>query len=105
MSDFETNVINWAEERGILDGSTTFKQLTKLSEEVIELAMGLSRQDRAEIADAIGDCSVVLAILAKQCGLSLTYCQQLAWEEIKDRKGMMINGVFVKESSNETSHS
>ena len=28
----------------------------------------------------------------------LTDCVQAAWDDIKDRKGRMIDGVFVKES-------
>lgn len=38
-----------------------------------------------------------LMMIASECHLSLHECVQSAWEEIKDRKGKMINGVFVKE--------
>ena len=98
MNNFEDNVIQWASDRNILNGSTPYKQLEKLAEEVIELAVAVGKDDKREIADAIGDISVVLAIVAKQYDLSLTYCQDLAWNEIKDRKGMMVNGKFVKGS-------
>ena len=36
--------------------------------------------------------------ISNEYGLTLESCVQTAWDEIKDRKGRMINGVFVKES-------
>ncbi|RXK19066.1 MazG-like family protein [Macrococcus sp. DPC7161] len=35
--------------------------------------------------------------VAKSYDFDLTACTEMAYEEIKDRKGKMINGVFVKE--------
>ena len=97
MIDFEQKVVNWANDRNIIDGSTPEKQLEKLAEEMVELAIAMGRKKRKDIADAIGDMNVVLAIIAEQNDLSLGYCQQMAWNEIKDRKGKMIGGKFVKE--------
>jgi hypothetical protein len=39
----------------------------------------------------------ILNIWANQYGLTLDQCLAAAWEEIKDRKGKMVDGVFVKE--------
>jgi NTP pyrophosphatase (non-canonical NTP hydrolase) len=97
MIDFEQKVVNWANDRNIIDGSTPEKQLEKLAEEMVELAVAMGRRKRKDIADAIGDMNVVLAIIAEQNDLSLGYCQQMAWNEIKDRKGKMVGGKFVKE--------
>ena len=97
MIDFEQKVVNWANDRNIIDGSTPEKQLEKLAEEMVELAIAMGRKKRKDIADAIGDMNVVLAIIAEQNDLSLGYCQQMAWNEIKDRKGKMVGGKFVKE--------
>lgn len=47
--------------------------------------------------DDIGDCLVCLIIIAQQQGYSIDECLAVAYKEIKDRKGIMINGVFVKE--------
>ena len=41
---------------------------------------------------------VVLTILAEQMGFTIEACIEMAWDEIKDRKGRMIDGVFVKEA-------
>lgn len=39
-----------------------------------------------------------LAVAAKRADSSLEDCLLTAWMEIKDRKGRMIDGVFVKEA-------
>ena len=41
---------------------------------------------------------VVLINIAERNGLSLTECLDVAYNDIKDRKGRMIDGVFVKEA-------
>ena len=40
---------------------------------------------------------VVLINIAERNGLTLEDCMQRAWEDIKDRKGKMIDGIFIKE--------
>lgn len=49
------------------------------------------------IADSIGDCVVVLTILAAQNGLQIEDCIAQAYDEIKERRGVMKDGVFVKD--------
>jgi NTP pyrophosphatase (non-canonical NTP hydrolase) len=71
--------------------------MSKLLEEVQELSDGLLRNDTAEICDAIGDIQVVLAVMCAQLGQDIDACREMAWEQIKDRKGKMVDGVFVKE--------
>lgn len=45
----------------------------------------------------IGDTLVTIIVLAHQLDLDVTECLSIAYEEIKNRKGKMINGTFVKE--------
>ena len=40
---------------------------------------------------------VVLINIAERNDISLTECIKTAWEDIKDRKGMMRDGVFIKQ--------
>lgn len=40
----------------------------------------------------------ILEIIAKNFGTTLEECVQISYNDIKDRKGIMHNGVFVKES-------
>lgn len=88
----------WAKDRNILDGSTPGHQLKKLIEEIGELASAIALGDIAGIKDGIGDSAVVLTIIAKQIDSSLSECQEVAWNEIKDRKGKLIDGKFIKEA-------
>ena len=155
------NIENWAEARNLIEGSTPKKQFIKLMEEFGELCSGVSKNKIDVVKDSIGDCFVVMVILAAQrkkdemrssaeitdqCryfnvdienrliealsslnrlsyelsspenisalfglffieivevaryfDLDIHDCVQAAWDEIKDRKGRMIDGVFVKE--------
>ena len=92
----EDFIVDWADDRNLIDGGTPQAQMVKLMEELGELARGLCRGDDALIKDSIGDVYVVLAILAAQCGVDVEGCAMIAYNEIKDRKGKMVDGIFVK---------
>ncbi len=92
-------VTQWAIDRNIIGGTTAKDQFGKLKEEIDELYGAICENNLPETIDAIGDCSVVLAIIAAQYGLAFEQCQEAAWHEIKDRKGRIVNGTFVKEVS------
>lgn len=96
MNRFE-DIRKWAEDRNLIAGSTPSKQLNKLMEEIGELAHGINKCRDEEIIDGIGDAVVVLTILAAQRGFAIEACVEAAWDEIKDRKGRMVDGVFVKD--------
>ena len=72
-------------------------QLVKLSEEVRELEIAFITDDILEEIDAVGDILVVLIGYCMQRDLDIMDCLASAYEEIKDRKGEVIDGVFVKE--------
>lgn len=97
MNRFE-DIRNWAAARNLIEGSDPKSQMLKLAEEMGELAGALARGKEAEADDAIGDMIVVLTILAAQRGVSIETCIEGAWQEIKDRKGVMRDGVFVKDA-------
>lgn len=88
----------WAHGRNLIKGATPQAQMLKMTEEVGELAHAIARKDNTLAKDAIGDCIVVLTILSAQLGLDINECVAGAYNEIKDRKGKMVDGVFVKES-------
>lgn len=92
------DIRRWAHDRNIIDGATSQAQFVKLIEEVGELAEGIAKGRHDAVYDGIGDAVVVLTILAAQYGVEIEHCIELAWNEIKDRKGKMVNGTFVKES-------
>ena len=96
---WESRVVKWGKDRNLIGGSSAAKQLEKLLEEIGELATAVATNDLNEIEDGIGDASVVLCLMAEMSGLTYSECLEKAWSEIKDRKGKMVDGVFVKEES------
>ena len=87
----------WADSRGLINPDNVKSQMLKVVEEVGETAASIARNDRSLIKDGIGDSFVTLIILSLQVGVDPTECLQVAWAEIKDRKGKTQNGVFIKE--------
>ena len=90
------DIRKWARVRGIYDSGDQKTQYIKLQEEAGELAKALLNKDEVEIQDAIGDMVVVLTNLAELCDFRIEDCIDAAYNEISNRKGMMINGTFVK---------
>ena len=88
---------DWATERGLYHGGDTKTQYCKLMEEAGELGRAILKKDSDEFVDAIGDMVVVLTNLAHLGGVSIEHCIDSAYNEIKDRKGGMKNGTFVKD--------
>jgi len=99
----EGNIYNlirqWASERGIYTSGDSKTQCLKLQEEVGELSSAILKNNKQEIIDAIGDCVVVLTNLAVMKNLNIEDCIESAYNEIKNRKGSMQNGTFVKEDT------
>ena len=100
--ELETKVIEWAKDRNILENSNAIKQISKTQEELEETLDALKRLEQGEeamleVADGIGDMLVTIILLAKIVGLESVDCLADAYDEIKDRKGKMVNGLFVKE--------
>lgn len=120
-------VVEWHKDRNLIDGTTDQKQVIKMLEEFIELyeacfdfsspknlvdnlthdieelmdgnRIKITTGDKSKAKkDAIGDMGVVSVNMATRNGWTLYECLEHSYDEIKDRKGKMINGAFVKES-------
>lgn len=97
MNELINQVEQWSVNKG-LDKADSTKQFLKVVEETGEVAAALARGDKLALIDGIGDVVVTLIILGQQNGLELQDCLQYAYDEIKGRKGKMVDGVFVKEA-------
>lgn len=100
-NNLQGKILNWAKERELLLPVNKWKQYSKLQEESNELYIAMIDGNKEEIKDALGDCVVVLTILAHQCGFDLEDCTKTAYEVIKNRKGKTISGTFIKEKEEE----
>jgi len=101
VDEYILRIEEWGIDRGLISVSSNENskaQMLKLMEEVGETARALAYGDQEGLIDGIGDCVVVLTILAQQCDTSLAECIDAAWDEIKDRKGRLEDGLFKKDS-------
>jgi ABC-type antimicrobial peptide transport system permease subunit len=90
-------VLVWAEDKNLIHSTNIYKQYWKLQEECNELYQAMLDNNKAEQIDAIGDIRVVITILAAQLNLDIDACFDIAYNEIKDRKGVTTNGTFIRE--------
>lgn len=97
MENLTNKIYKWAVDRNLHTADPN-KQMLKLGEEFGELCAGMVKGKTNQVIDSIGDMYVVLTILSMQLGLEIEDCVQAAYDEIADRKGKMINGMFVKEA-------
>ena len=88
---------DWAEERGLYAKGDTKTQALKLMEEAGEICRAVLKNDHDQIIDGIGDCVVVLTNLAELINVPIEDCIDVAYDEIKNRKGKMVNGTFKKD--------
>lgn len=97
--ELEMKVIIWGEARGIVQNSTPAAQAMKTHEELLELRDAIRTNDREAMKDAYGDILVTLIMGCACADIDLVSCLELAYGEIKDRKGYLnADGVFVKEA-------
>ncbi|CAI8354860.1 MAG: Uncharacterised protein [Gammaproteobacteria bacterium] len=93
--DYENLIGQWHKDRNLIDGSTDKDQYMKLIQEAGELSDSLCKGK--DISDDIGDMLVVLINIMVRNNLTINECLSVAYSDIKDRKGKMIDGVFIKE--------
>jgi len=93
--DYLEMIKQWHHDRNLIDGATDKDQVCKLIQEVGELSDNVCKG--RDVSDDIGDCIVVLVNIAERNGLTIADCLAQAYNDIKDRKGKMVDGIFVKE--------
>ena len=96
MDEWIKRVEDWHVERNLLDGSDDKSQVMKLMQELGELSDSVCKEKC--IKDDIGDMLVVMINICKRNGVTLEECLITAYNDIKDRRGKMVDGVFVKEA-------
>lgn len=89
-------IAQWHHDRNLVDGADDKSQFAKLIQECGELSDNICKG--RDISDDIGDIVVVLINIAERNGLTLQECLEKAWDDIKDRRGVMRDGVFIKEA-------
>jgi NTP pyrophosphatase (non-canonical NTP hydrolase) len=99
-ANVEIKIIQWAEQRKIIPNSTPETQLLKAMSELGELADATIKHDKEAVIDAVGDVMVCLINYCALQDLNLVNCMEVAYDQIKNRKGTLLpNGLFVKDGS------
>ena len=103
MNKLITKINRWAISHGLDKGNPKIEWM-KVTEEVGEIRdVFLKPHDFADpewsLKDAIGDSIVTLIVLCLQLGYDVEECLTIAYNDIKDRKGVMIDDNFVKEKT------
>jgi len=89
-------IISWHLARNLIHGSDDKQQVLKLMQEVGELSDSICKNTTP--VDDIGDIIVILINIAVRNNLPLKHCIDHAYEDIKDRTGIMKDGIFIKAS-------
>ena len=95
MQELIVKVEQWHVDRNLIDGATDKDQVMKLIQEMGELSDNVCKG--RDIRDDLGDMMVVMINIMKRNNISIEECLQVAYDDIKDRKGRMVDGIFVKE--------
>lgn len=105
-------VISWGAARGIVlktpeQSRAQFEKTFEEAQEVLEAVEAVEEFNHAcdsnyseclaDLKKEVGDVLVTLIIGATCADIDVVECLSLAYEKIKNRKGKLINGVFVKE--------
>lgn len=88
-------IIKWHYDRNLIEGSTDKDQVLKLMQELGELSDSSCKGQT--LVDDLGDMMVVMLNIMERNSLTMEMCLAHAYDEIKDRKGRMVDGIFVKE--------
>ena len=98
FAKYESLVLQWGTDRGIIQHGKPMGQAIKTLEEVTELLDAINKGDMDAVKDAVGDVVVTLLMVCATLDIDLTQCLAGAYAEIKDRRGTLLaNGTFVKE--------
>ena len=95
ITNLVEQVEQWHWDRNLIDGATDKDQVLKLIQEVGELSDNVCKGQ--DIRDDVGDIMVVLINIMVRNQITLEECLQVAYDDIKYRKGRMFDGIFVKE--------
>jgi len=96
--ELQEQVLQWANDKGILKPENALKQFAKFISEAGELGDAIIKYDMNETVDAIGDVQVTLIILCNQLGFDYNHCLETAYNVIKHRQGKTVNGTFIKDA-------
>lgn len=95
MREVIEKIEQWHFDRNLINGATDKDQVLKLAQELGELSDNVCKGN--DIRDDLGDMMVVMINIMVRNQITMEECLEVAYNDIKDRKGRMVDGIFVKE--------
>ena len=95
MEELTNLIVQWHHDRNLIDGSSDKDQVLKLMQELGELSDSVCKGK--DVKDDLGDMMVVMLNIMERQGVGMEECLSTAYNDIKDRKGRMVDGIFIKE--------
>lgn len=95
MNKLVEKIISWGDDRGLFTNPCAKTQALKTVSEVGEFADNVAKG--RDCRDDIGDILVTLILQCHIQNTTLEECLEIAYNEIKDRKGKLVDGIFIKE--------
>jgi hypothetical protein len=98
FEELKEAVVSWASARGIVPNADPKTQLLKAVSELGETCDAEIKDDLGGVVDGVGDTLVCLINYCAIRNLNIVVCLDMAYNEIKDRKGKTTgNGTFIKD--------
>lgn len=98
VEELVSMVVGKANELGYFDSNTLVDNADTLVYEFTRLREAIFSNQSKVVSQAFGKVMLSLVILAEHKGLDIHCCLADAYDQIKARKGKMVNGKFIKES-------
>ena len=91
------DIVRFFEEKGLYAKTDEFKQFDKLEEETAELYEALRHESKDSILSEAGDVYICLLNTLHCLGLTMEDAVNAATDKVINRKGEVVEGLFVKE--------
>ena len=90
----EEKIIDLAGEEGLTNPEKTLSLYFSVLSKTSDLGEAIKNENHAEVKENIGDIVQTLMIIANNHNLNLATCLNTAWQEVKDRKGSCVFGLY-----------
>jgi NTP pyrophosphatase (non-canonical NTP hydrolase) len=111
FSELKKLVHDWGMSRGLGLPSieAAMAQMSKVTEECLEVSDALKVMNEERTSESvialkteIGDLITTILMLTKSLGVSPEECLDRAYEKIKNRTGISVDGIFIKDEEAES---
>jgi NTP pyrophosphatase (non-canonical NTP hydrolase) len=97
MRELINNVLEWAQERKLLDNKDADRQALKAVTELGEFIDEILKGNKENQVMELGDVIVTLILTGHKLDIDIEDALASAYDKISKRTGRTVNGVFIKD--------